>query len=218
MASPLLSVRDLTTVIRTEGIEFEVVRGVSFDMYPNEILGLVGESGCGKTMTALSVMGLIPAPAARIAGGTVLFGDRDLVSLSERDMREVRGDDISMIFQDPLTSLDPMFRIGHLLTEVIRRHRPVSRSQAEAMALQALAEVELPDPETRMSQYPHQLSGGMRQRVMIAMALMLDPDILIADEPTTALDVTVQAQILDRLLGQQRRRGMSMLLITHDLG
>ena len=218
MSTPILSVRDLTTVIHTEGIRFEVVRGVSFDLYPNEILGLVGESGCGKTMTALSVMGLIPAPAASITGGEVLFRDRDLVSLSDRQMREVRGDDISMIFQDPLTSLDPMFTIGHLLTEVIRRHRFVTKSEARAIAVQALTEVELPDPQTRMDQYPHQLSGGMRQRVMIAMALMLDPDILIADEPTTALDVTVQAQILDRLLGQQRRRDMSMLLITHDLG
>ena len=218
MATPILSVRDLTTVIRAEGIEFKVVRGISFDLYPNEILGLVGESGCGKTMTALSLMGLIPAPAARITGGTVHFRDKDLVSLSEREMREVRGDDISMIFQDPLTSLDPMFTVGRLLTEVIRRHRSVSRSEAKAMALQALVEVELSDPEIRMDHYPHQLSGGMRQRVMIAMALMLDPDILIADEPTTALDVTVQAQILDRLVGQQRRRDMSMLLITHDLG
>ncbi len=218
MAGPLLSVRDLTTVIRTEGIRFEVVRGVSFDLYPNEILGLVGESGCGKTMTALSLIGLIPAPAAQVTSGSVRFGDRDLVGLPERQMREVRGDDISMIFQDPLTSLDPMFTIGHLLIEVIRRHRSIGRSEAEAIALQALREVELPDPKTRMGQYPHQLSGGMRQRVMIAMALMLDPDILIADEPTTALDVTVQAQILDRLVGQQRRRGMSMLLITHDLG
>lgn len=218
MAAPLLSVRNLTTVIRTEGIQFEVVKGVSFDLYPNEILGLVGESGCGKTLTALSVMGLIPVPAARITGGAVHFRNKDLVGLSEREMREVRGDDISMIFQDPLTSLDPMFTVGHLLTEVIRRHRSISRSAAEAIALQALTEVELPDPATRMKQYPHQLSGGMRQRVMIAMALMLDPDILIADEPTTALDVTVQAQILDRLVGQQRRRDMSMLLITHDLG
>ncbi len=218
MAAPLLSVRDLTTVIHTEGIRFEVVRGVSFDLYPNEILGLVGESGCGKTMTALSLIGLIPLPAARVVHGSVRFGDRNLVGLSDREMREVRGDDISMIFQDPLTSLDPMFTIGHLLTEVIRRHRSMSRSEAEAVALQALKEVELPDPKTRMGQYPHQLSGGMRQRVMIAMALMLDPDILIADEPTTALDVTVQAQILDRLVGQQRRRDMSMLLITHDLG
>ncbi len=218
MAGPILSVRDLTTVIRTEGIRFEVVRGVSFDLYPNEILGLVGESGCGKTMTALSLIGLIPAPAAQVTEGAVLFGGQDLVAVSERQMREVRGDDISMIFQDPLTSLDPMFTIGHLLTEVIRRHRTISRSEARALALQALKEVELPDPETRMNQYPHQLSGGMRQRVMIAMALMLDPDILIADEPTTALDVTVQAQILDRLVGQQRRRDVSMLLITHDLG
>ena len=134
MAAPLLSVRDLTTVIRTEGIRFEVVRGVSFELYPNEILGLVGESGCGKTMTALSLMGLIPAPAARITGGEVMFGGKDLVRLPEREMREVRGDDISMIFQDPLTSLDPMFTIGHLLTEVIRRHRPVSRSEAESIA------------------------------------------------------------------------------------
>jgi oligopeptide/dipeptide ABC transporter ATP-binding protein len=218
MATPILSVSDLTTVIRTEGIEFEVVRSVSFDLYPNEILGLVGESGCGKTMTALSVMGLIPSPAARITAGTVQFQDKDLVRLSERQMRDVRGDDISMIFQDPLTSLDPMFTVGRLLVEVIRRHRSVSRAEANAIALQALVEVELPDPETRMNQYPHQLSGGMRQRVMIAMALMLDPDILIADEPTTALDVTVQAQILDRLVGQQRQRDMSMLLITHDLG
>ena len=218
MAGPILSVRDLTTVIHTEGIRFEVVRGVSFDLYPNEILGLVGESGCGKTMTALSLIGLIPAPAAQVTEGAVLFGGQDLVAVSERQMREVRGDDISMIFQDPLTSLDPMFTIGHLLTEVIRRHRTISRSEARALALQALKEVELPDPETRMNQYPHQLSGGMRQRVMIAMALMLDPDILIADEPTTALDVTVQAQILDRLVGQQRRRDVSMLLITHDLG
>ncbi len=195
-----------------------MVRGLSLDIYPNEVLCLVGESGCGKSITALSVMRLLPDPPVRVVDGEVRFRDVDLLKLSDRQMRKVRADSISMIFQDPLTSLDPVFTVGSVMSEVIRAHRrDLNRSEARELAGDSLAKVGLPDPRTRLDSYPHQLSGGMRQRVMIAMALVLDPDILIADEPTTALDVTVQAQILDRLLTEQRERNMSMLLITHDL-
>ncbi len=215
--TPLLSVRDLRTSVTSRGESFDIVRGLSLDIYRNEILCLVGESGCGKSVTALSIMRLLPSPPVRVRGGEITYGGRDLLSLSRREMREVRSDSISMIFQDPLTSLDPVFTVGHVITEVIRAHRTISRMAARDMAVEVLREVGLPDPERRLDSYPHQLSGGMRQRVMIAMALVLDPDILIADEPTTALDVTVQAQILDRLLSEQQERDMSMLLITHDL-
>ena len=215
--APLLSVRGLRTAVTTRGESFDVVRDLSLDIYANEILCLVGESGCGKSITALSIMRLLPTPPVRIRDGQILFKGQDLLGLKNRQMRSLRSDAISMIFQDPLTSLDPVFTVGNLITEVVRAHRDVSASVARRMAGDVLTEVGLPDPITRLDSYPHQLSGGMRQRVMIALALVLDPDILIADEPTTALDVTVQAQILDQLIKEQRERHMSMLLITHDL-
>ena len=215
--SPLLSVRGLRTTVTTGGETFDVVRDLSLDIYPNEIMCLVGESGCGKSITALSIMRLLPTPPVRVREGEILFKGRDLLRLKNRRMRRLRSDSISMIFQDPLTSLDPVFTVGDVIAEVIRSHRKVNGSEARRMAGEVLTKVGLPDPITRLDSYPHELSGGMRQRVMIAMALVLDPDILIADEPTTALDVTVQAQILDQLINEQRRRNMSMLLITHDL-
>lgn len=214
---PLLSIRDLRTRVSTRGESFDVVRNLNLDIYSNEILCLVGESGCGKSITALSVMGLLPTPPVRVIGGEILFKGEDLLRSVKRRMREIRADSISMIFQDPLTSLDPVFTVGSLITEVIRAHRGVTAQAAREMARDVLSKVGLPDPAKQLDSYPHQLSGGMRQRVMIALALVLDPDILIADEPTTALDVTVQAQILDQLLHEQRERHMSMLLITHDL-
>lgn len=214
--SPILSVRDLTTTIHSEGLTFDVVRGMSLDLYPNEIVCLVGESGCGKTIAALSVMRLLPE-AAQITGGSIRFKDKELVSASEGDVRAIRAEEISMIFQDPLTSLDPSFTVGSILKELIKAHRGSDDETANSLAIATLDEVEIPDAKSRMNAYPHELSGGMRQRVMIAMALVLDPDVLIADEPTTALDVTVQAQILERLVEEQRERQMAMLLITHDL-
>lgn len=213
----VLSIRGLHTALSTLQGTFNVVRDVSLDLHANEVLCLVGESGCGKTITALSVMRLLPTPPVRIKSGAIIFNGNDLTSLPERQMRKVRSDSISMIFQDPLTSLDPVFTVGQVMTEVIRAHRRVSKAEARSMGVEMLQAVGLPAPEERFDSYPHQLSGGMRQRVMIATALVLDPEILIADEPTTALDVTVQAQILERLRHAQQSRAMSMLLITHDL-
>src|SRR6185503_14018472 len=193
------------------------VDGVSFYIDPGELLGLVGESGCGKSMTALSVMRLI-APPGKIVGGEILFDGRSLLQLSNREMRAVRGDDIAMIFQDPMTSLNPVFTVGEQIAEALRLHRKLSRKDARAGAVAAMREVSIPDPELRADDYPHQLSGGMRQRIMIAMALACDPKLLIADEPTTALDVTIQAQILELLDGLRKTRELAVLLITHDLG
>ncbi len=215
--TPLISLRGLRTAVTTRGESFDVVQDLSLDIYPNEILCLVGESGCGKSITALSIMGLLPTPPVRVRTGEILFKGEDLLKFKKRRMREIRSDSISMIFQDPLTSLDPVFTVGNLISEVIRAHREIDSRGAREMAGEVLTKVGLPDPIKRLDSYPHQLSGGMRQRVMIALALVLDPDILIADEPTTALDVTVQAQILDQLIHEQRERHMSMLLITHDL-
>ena len=213
----LIAIRDLQISIQSEGSFFEVVKGVSLSIRTNEIVCLVGESGCGKSITALSVMGLLPADVARVTGGEILYRGQNLLGLKSRDMRRLRSDDISMIFQDPITSLDPVFTIGSLLQEVIQSHRKVSRSEAEKLAVGALEEAQLPDASKRMKSYPHELSGGMRQRVMIALATALNPSVLIADEPTTALDVTVQAQILESLRRRQRELKMGMLLITHDL-
>ncbi len=214
---PVLSVRNLHTAVATPDGSFDVVRDVSFDINPNEVLCLVGESGCGKTITALSIMRLLPTPPVRITSGEIIFDGTDLTRLAERQVRDVRAERISMIFQDPLTSLDPVFTVGQVMTEVIRTHRDVTKAEARDMSVDILRAVGLPAPEERFDSYPHELSGGMRQRVMIATALVLDPEILIADEPTTALDVTVQAQILERLRSEQQDRHMSMLLITHDL-
>jgi|TARA_B100001971_G_scaffold209732_1_gene233848 peptide/nickel transport system ATP-binding protein len=216
-AEPLLEVEDLRVSVNSEGTSFEVVKGVSLSVFENEILCLVGESGCGKSMTALSIMGLLPGGVAKVTEGRVGYEGKDLLGLKNRELRRLRAESISMIFQDPITSLDPVFTIGSVLEEVVRSHRDVSRSAAREIAVNALVEAELPDAANRLDSYPHQLSGGMRQRVMIALAIALDPRLLIADEPTTALDVTVQAQILENLRDRQREREMGMLLITHDL-
>ena len=195
----------------------KAVDGVSFGVGEGELLGLVGESGCGKSITALSVMRLIGAPG-RIVGGEVWFGGENLLKASEARMREIRGDDIAMIFQDPMTSLNPVFKVGEQIAEALRLHRGLSRGKAREAAIEAMREVSIPDPARRADDYPHQLSGGMRQRVMIAMALACDPKLLIADEPTTALDVTIQAQILELIDELRRTRNLAVLLITHDLG
>ena len=193
------------------------VDDVSFHIDRGELLGLVGESGCGKSMTALSIMRLIAAPG-EIVEGEIRFEDRDLLKLSNREMRDVRGNDVAMIFQDPMTSLNPVFAVGEQIAEALRLHRNLSRKDARQAAIAAMREVSIPDPELRADDYPHQLSGGMRQRVMIAMALACDPKLLIADEPTTALDVTIQAQILELLNHLRQTRELAVLLITHDLG
>jgi oligopeptide transport system ATP-binding protein len=214
----LLEVKDLETSFFLEGGRaVKAVDKVSFNIRKGEAVALVGESGCGKSVTAMSIMRLV-APPGKITGGEVKFKGRDLASLSEKEMRDVRGDDIAMVFQEPMTSLNPVFRIGTQVAEAIRIHKKVSKKEAWKMAGEMLELVAIPDPIKRLDDYPHQLSGGMRQRVMIAMALSCDPELLIADEPTTALDVTIQAQIMELLAGLQKRLGLAVLLITHDLG
>src|SRR6266852_4628378 len=213
----LLEVRDLHTSFFLEGGEARAVNGVSFSLDAGRVLGLVGESGCGKSVTALSLMRLVPAPG-RIVRGEVCLDGRDLLTLPERDMRAVRGAGLAMIFQEPMTSLNPVFTVGSQIAEAVRLHRPVSRRAAWERAVELLAEVGIPEPARRARDYPHRLSGGMRQRVMIAMAISCEPRVLIADEPTTALDVTIQAEILDLLRALREQRGMALLLITHDLG
>jgi oligopeptide/dipeptide ABC transporter ATP-binding protein len=213
----LLEVIDLMTHFQTREGLVRAVDGVKFYLDRGELLGLVGESGCGKSITALSIMRLIGAPG-KIVAGEILFENRDLLKLSNAEMRNVRGDDIAMIFQDPMTSLNPVFTVGEQIAEALRLHRNLSRRDARAAAVAAMREVSIPDPELRANDYPHQLSGGMRQRVMIAMALACDPKLLIADEPTTALDVTIQAQILELLDHLRKTRELAVLLITHDLG
>ncbi len=213
----LLEVKNLQTHFKTRAGLVRAVDGVSFYLDRGELLGLVGESGCGKSMTALSIMRLVASPG-RTVGGEIIFDGRDLLKLSNAEMRAVRGNDIAMIFQDPMTSLNPVFTVGEQIAEALRLHRKLSRPQAREAAIAAMREVAIPDPGTRVNDYPHQLSGGMRQRVMIAMALACDPKLLIADEPTTALDVTIQAQILDLLDNLRKTRELAVLLITHDLG
>ncbi|MFL6208160.1 MAG: ABC transporter ATP-binding protein [Pyrinomonadaceae bacterium] len=213
----LLEVKNLQTHFFTRAGLVRAVDSVSFYLERGELLGLVGESGCGKSVTALSLMRLV-APPGKIVGGEVLFDGVDLLKLSEPKMRAIRGDDIAMIFQDPMTSLNPVYTVGEQIAEALRLHRKLSRKAAKAAAVEAMREVSIPDPARRADDYPHQLSGGMRQRVMIAMALACDPKLLIADEPTTALDVTIQAQILELLDGLRKTRELAVLLITHDLG
>jgi len=215
--SHLLEVRNLETHFPTRAGLVRAVNGVNFHLGRGELLGLVGESGCGKSITALSIMRLI-APPGRIVGGEIIFDGTNLLKLSEEDMRQIRGDDIAMIFQDPMTSLNPVFKVGEQIAEALRLHRKLSRKDARQAAIDAMREVAIPDPARRADDYPHQLSGGMRQRVMIAMALACNPKLLIADEPTTALDVTIQAQILELLDGLRKSRELAVLLITHDLG
>ena len=213
----LLEVRNLQTQFKTRAGLVRAVDGISFYLDGGELLGLVGESGCGKSITALSVMRLISSPG-KIVAGEILFDGKNLLDVSEAEMRQIRGDDIAMIFQDPMTSLNPVFRVGEQIAEALRLHRKLSRQDAKEAAIAAMREVAIPDPARRANDYPHQLSGGMRQRVMIAMALACDPKLLIADEPTTALDVTIQAQILELLNELRRTRELAVLLITHDLG
>jgi len=216
--TPLLEVRDLRTCFTTEAGEFAAVDGVSFTLSEGRTLGLVGESGCGKSVTSLSIMGLVPQPPGRIAGGEILFEGCELLTVAPSQMRELRGNRISMIFQEPMTSLNPAFTVGDQIAEVILRHRKVSKAEAGVQTLEMLRKVRIPSPEQRYHDYPHRLSGGMRQRVMIAMALACHPKLLIADEPTTALDVTIQAQILDLMRILREETGTAIILITHDLG
>src|SRR2546423_8019949 len=213
----LLEVRNLHTQFPTRAGLVRAVDGVSFYIDRGELLGLVGESGCGKSITALSIMRLI-APPGKIISGEILFDGKDLLKLSDAEMRQMRGDDIAMIFQDPMTSLNPVFTVGEQIAEALRLHRKMTHKQARQATIEAMREVTIPDPARRVDDYPHQLSGGMRQRVMIAMALACNPKLLIADEPTTALDVTIQAQILELLDDLRKQRELAVLLITHDLG
>jgi oligopeptide/dipeptide ABC transporter ATP-binding protein len=215
---PLLEVADLRTWFFTRDGIVRAVDGVSFHVMPGETLAIVGESGCGKSVTALSMLRLVPSPPGRIVSGSIRLGGRDLLELSEAEMRDVRGNDISMIFQEPMTSLNPVLTIGRQIAETLTLHQGLDRRAATRRAVEMLRLVHIPEAERRIGQYPHQLSGGMRQRVMIAMALACNPKLLIADEPTTALDVTIQAQILDLMRELQQKTGTAIVLITHDMG
>jgi len=216
---PLLEVKNLRTGFRTDDGDVVAVDDISFKLEKGKTLGIVGESGCGKSVTSLSIMRLISTPPGRILGGEILFEGRDLLKLSESEMRQIRGNQISMIFQEPMTSLNPVFTVGNQIAEAIELHQSgLTRNQVIERTIEMLKLVGIPEPEKRINAYPHQLSGGMRQRIMIAMALSCHPKLLIADEPTTALDVTIQAQILDLIQRLQKEMGSSMILITHDLG
>jgi oligopeptide/dipeptide ABC transporter ATP-binding protein len=214
---PLLSVEDLRVEFWTQRGTVHAVNGISFDIAPGETLGIVGESGCGKSVTSLALMGILPR-AGRITGGTAMFGDRDLFRLSDRELRRIRGRDIAMIFQDPMTSLNPVLTIGRQIREALEAHFDLGKAEANRRVADLLEQVGIPSPDIRLKDYPHQFSGGMRQRAMIAMALACEPKVLIADEPTTALDVTIQAQILDLLKRLVEDRETALILITHDLG
>ena len=217
-AAPVLDVRGLKTVFRTRGGEIHAVNSVSFHLKRGEVLGVVGESGSGKSVTMMSLIGLLPSPPAEIRGGEVMLGDRDLLKISAEDLRQVRGAKVGFIFQDPMTSLNPVFTVGMQIMEPLREHMGMDKKQAEARAVELLDLVGIPDAAKRLKSYPHQFSGGMRQRVMIAIALACNPDVLIADEPTTALDVTIQAQILELVKELRIKLGMAIIWITHDLG
>ncbi len=217
MSAPLLSVTDLRASFFTSRGEVQAVRGVSFELRPGEILGIVGESGSGKSITCMSLLGLLKANG-KVVAGSALFEGRDLLKLDDGELRKLRGDEIGMIFQDPMTSLNPTLTVGEQVIETILRHRRISRAEARGRAIELFELVRIPSAEKRLKSYPHEFSGGMRQRVMIAMALSCDPKLLIADEPTTALDVTIQRQILALLKELQSRLGMAVILITHDLG
>ncbi|MCO5144157.1 MAG: ABC transporter ATP-binding protein [Oligoflexia bacterium] len=216
--NPVLEVQNLQTAFKVEGGEVVAVDDVSFSVRPGETLGIVGESGCGKSVTSLSIMRLIPNPPGRIKSGKILYNGKNLVDASNSEMRKIRGNEISMIFQEPMTSLNPVFTIGNQIMESIILHQKLSKKEARVKAIDMLRLVGIPAPEKRVDDYPHQLSGGMRQRVMIAMALSCNPNVLIADEPTTALDVTIQAQILELMKDLRKKLNMAVILITHDLG
>ncbi len=215
---PLLEVKDLKTYFYTEDGIVRAVNGISYRLHEGEAMGLVGESGCGKSVSALSILRLIPSPPGKIVGGQVLFEGRDLLKLSDEEIRKVRGNQIAMVFQDPMTSLNPVLTIGRQISEALELHKGMDRSTARKRTIELLEMVGIPSARSRVDDYPHQFSGGMRQRVMIAMALSCEPKLLIADEPTTALDVTIQAQILDLIRQLRREMGMAVILITHDLG
>ena len=215
---PILQVRDLTVDFDVRGRSVNILSAVNFELRRGETLGIIGESGCGKSMTALALLQMIPSPPGRISGGSVLLDGEDLTKASKKRINSIRGQDMSMIFQEPMTSLNPVYTVGNQISETIRRHNDVSQEEAFERSVDLLRTVQIPAPERRITEYPHQLSGGMRQRVMIAMSLACDPKVLIADEPTTALDVTVQAQIFDLLKEIQQTKGTSIILITHDFG
>jgi len=215
---PVLVVENLQTHFFTRDGVLRAVDGVSYHLNPGETLGVVGESGCGKSVTALSILRLVADPPGRIVGGKVLLEGRDLLQLTEKEMQTIRGNEISMIFQEPMTSLNPVLTVGYQISEAIRLHQGLSKKEALEQSIEMLKMVHIPEPEARVRDYPHQLSGGMRQRVMIAMALSCNPRVLIADEPTTALDVTIQAQILELMMELKQRMGSAVILITHDLG
>jgi peptide/nickel transport system ATP-binding protein len=218
MRSPLLGVRDLVVEFSTPQGKVRAVDGVSFEVREGETLGIVGESGCGKTVTGLAILGLIPRPPGRIAGGAIELAGRELTGLAEAELRDIRGSQVSMIFQEPMTALNPVFTVCSQMTDVLRRHKGLTRAQARREGIDLLGKVGIPAAAKRIDEYPHQLSGGMRQRVMIAMALSCGPKLLVADEPTTALDVTTQAQVLELINQLQGEFGMAVILITHDLG
>jgi len=217
-AKPVLDVRGLQTVFRTRGGDVHAVNSVSFHLEPGELLGVVGESGSGKSVTMMSLMGLLPMPPAEVRAGEVMLGDMDILKITPAQLREVRGRRIGFVFQDPMTSLNPVYNVGNQVMEPLRRHMGMSRTQAHKRAIELLELVGIPDAPRRMKDYPHQFSGGMRQRVMIAIALSCDPEVLIADEPTTALDVTIQAQIIELVKDLRTKLGMAIVWITHDLG
>ncbi|WP_442602265.1 ABC transporter ATP-binding protein [Paenibacillus sp. KN14-4R] len=218
MAEPLLEIKGLQTHFFTDRGRVPAVDGVDIQIRKGEVLGIVGESGCGKSVMSLSIMGLIPQPPGRIVSGSIEFKRENLASLTESRMQQIRGNEIAMIFQEPMTSLNPVFTSGNQIVETVRLHRKISKREAREHTIEMLRKVGIPSPEAVVDQYPHQLSGGMRQRVMIAMAMSCDPELLIADEPTTALDVTIQAQILDLMKQLNRKSGTAIMMITHDLG
>jgi len=218
MGDPILRVRGLTSTFRTDAGVFPAVDDVSFDVAPGEVLGIVGESGSGKSVTALSILGLLPDPPGRVASGSIQFEGREIVGLPRRALQALRGPSIGMVFQEPMTSLNPVFRVGDQIMETIRAHEAISKADARKRAISLMDRVGIAAPERRLDDFPHQLSGGMRQRVMIAIALACSPRLLLADEPTTALDVTIQAQLLDLLRDIQRDTGMAVVIITHNMG
>ena len=219
MPDPLLSIRDLAVEFKTEDGIVHAVDGVSYDVFPGEMLGIVGESGSGKSVSTLALLGLIPQPPGRIVSGTAMFKDRDLLKLKKRELRRFRGDEVAMVFQDPMTSLNPVLKVGYQLSEAVKTHYPKEpNDKVKERMIDLLRLVGVPNPETRYQQYPHEFSGGMRQRAMIAMSIANSPSLLIADEPTTALDVTIQAQVLEVLKTVQEKTQAATILITHDLG
>lgn len=217
-SEPLLKVDNLTVEFSTDKGAVRAINGISFDVMPGETVAIVGESGCGKSVSSLSIMGLVPSPPGKIVEGSIVFQGKELIGLKDQEYRKIRGNDISMIFQEPMTALNPVLKISTQMIDVIRNHNKITKRQAKVRAIEMLTTVGIPSPEIRVNEYPHQLSGGMRQRVMIAMALSCNPSLLLADEPTTALDVTIQAQVMRELVRLQKQLNMAVVLVTHDLG